>query len=416
MTDPYRYPKLRWPIDIRMEHLEGQQVLLLTCPLGISPQPLVLVPGVGPILSRFEGTLSIDEITEQFAPYGIKLELVRELASLLDKHLFLANANFFAAEKNQKDQFLAAEVRPAALAGAGYSAVPEELTKEIEKYLAYANGMNSTPSGQMTGLVSPHIDYRRGGISYGLTYSHLQPHDHDLYVLIGTSHQYSKRMFHLTRKTFLTPLGNLPTDAGLVDTIATSYGVERSFADEFLHRREHSLELQLPFIHHLKKTPKVLPILVGSFHHLLNSGKLPNANEEYDAFACALTAALKTRIQAGQRICFIAGVDMAHVGQSFGDKEKLSPEFMHHVQERDKIYLDSITEHAKEKMFAHIAEDEDSRRICGFPTMYTVLDVLERLGTRYSTKVFDYRQAVDYSRECAVTFAGIGLYDQHAAS
>jgi hypothetical protein len=42
--------------------------------------------------------------------------------------------------------------------------------------------------------------------------------------------------------------------------------------------------------------------------------------------------------------------------------------------------------------------------------MYTVLDVFDRLGITYKTEIFDYRQAVDYKTECAVTFAGAGLY------
>lgn len=416
MNDPYSYPKLRSPIDMRLEKVEGQEVLLLNCPLGISPAPLFLVPAVGPILSCFEGALSIEEITAQFSQYGVKRELIRELAALLDKHLFLASPNFFSAQQAQKEQFRLSPVRPAALAGSGYPALSAELTREIDGYLSLPCDTSLDSEAPLIGLVSPHIDYRRGGTAYGLTYNRLRPQQHDLYIVIGTAHQYSRGKFHLTRKDFPTPLGNLKTDHSFVDYLAMNYGFERSFADEFLHRREHSLELQLPFLHRLKSGPRLIPILVGSFHHMLNSGKYPEAFEDYDSFAAALAEGIKQRLSAGEKICIIAGVDMAHVGQSFGDSEKLTPEFMEKIRARDSIYLDSIKEHDKHKMFQHIAEDEDGRRICGFPTMYTVLDVLGRVGLRYTTQVYDYRQAVDYPRECAVTFAGLGLYLQHAAS
>ncbi|MBN8550196.1 MAG: AmmeMemoRadiSam system protein B [Deltaproteobacteria bacterium] len=416
MSDPYRYPKLRYPVDMRLERLEGQEVLLLTCPLGIAPTPLCLVPAVGPIIAAFEGHRSIDEITQQFSPYGIKQELIRELAALLDKHLFLAGPNFAAAEQSQKNTFRTSTTRPAALAGSGYPSIPEELAREIDGYLSIPQQQISVASGKMLGLVSPHIDYRRGGVAYGITYNQLRGEDHDLYIVIGTSHQYSKRKFHLTRKNFPTPLGVLPTDHEFVDGLALRYGIERSYADEFLHRREHSLELQLPFIHRITTRPRMVPILVGGFHEMVLAGKYPEQFEEYDAFASALTEGLKERLGTGQRICIIAGVDMAHVGQSFGDEKKLTPEFMEEVRRRDLQYLDTIKERAKHRMFAHIAEDEDARRICGFPTMYTVLDVLERLGIPFETRQFDYRQAVDYQRECAVTFAGLGLYLPHAAS
>lgn len=416
MGDPLEYPKLRWPLDIRLERLESQDVLLISCPLGITRDPLLLVPAVGPIIGSFEGRLSIQEITAKFSPYGLTENVVRELVSLLDKHLFLTSPRYFSAEKAVRDEFKHSPVRHPALAGGGYPALPEQLAQEIDRYLSVPNGLVQAPEKGMLGLVAPHIDYRRGSDCYGLTYRHLKSQKHDLYVLMGTAHQYSKRIFHLTRKNFFSPLGNLPTDTEFVDQLAAQHGIERSYADEFLHRREHSLELQLPFLHRLKKEPKLVPILVGGFHHMLGDGKFPEHFEEYDSFASALTECLKSRLSEGASICFIAGVDMAHVGQSFGDRNRLTPEFMDHVRLRDLEYLDTIRKHDRHKLFNHIAEDQDARKICGFPTMYTVLDVLGRLKLDYSAHVFDYRQAVDYSRDCAVTFAGIGLYSGNAAS
>jgi predicted class III extradiol MEMO1 family dioxygenase len=111
-----------------------------------------------------------------------------------------------------------------------------------------------------------------------------------------------------------------------------------------------------------------------------------------------------------RKICIIAGVDMAHIGRQFGDKELLTPDVMHGIELRDRIYLECLLQQDKDALFDHIAEDEDARRICGFPTMYTVLDVFDRLGQRYTPQLFEYRQAVDERRECGVTFAGMGFY------
>lgn len=410
MGDPLTYPKLRWPIDIRLERLEGKEVLLLSCPLGISQNPLLLVPAVGPVLSCFEGNLSIHDIAQRFASYGLKEEVVKELVALLDKNLFLASPKFFAAEQLIKDEFRLSPVRAPALAGGAYSAVPADLQREIDGYLKISDGLLPTAQGEMLGLVSPHIDYRRGGPCYGIAYSKLKSEQHDLYIVMGTSHQYSRKLFHLTRKHFPTPLGNNQTDVNFVDRLAARYGTERSFADEFLHRKEHSLELQLPFIHRLKQASEIVPILVGGFHHMLTSGKFPESFEEYDQFATALADGIRAETARGRRVCIVAGVDMAHVGKSFGDDKPLTPEFMEHVRQRDLMYLQTIKEQDAHELFSHIAEDEDARRICGFPTMYTVLDVFKRLGMKYTASVYDYRQAVDYPRECAVTFAGVGLY------
>ena len=260
------------------------------------------------------------------------------------------------------------------------------------------------------GLSYSHIDYRRGALCYGTTYNHLKQEDHNLYIVIGTSHQYSRHLFHLTTKDFESPLGKLHCDKQFVKKLANQYGEIRSFADEILHKKEHSLELQLPFIKRLKNNPTIVPILVGSFHHMLKSGKWPENFEEYDKFVSCFCDCLKDYISGGKKICIIAGVDMAHVGKHFGDSDSLSPAFMDKIAERDKEYLNTIVKQDKHAMFSHIAEDQDARRICGFPTMYTVIDCLERIGVKYRSEVIDYRQAVNYKTDCAVTFAGVGLY------
>ncbi|MBX7142986.1 MAG: AmmeMemoRadiSam system protein B [Oligoflexia bacterium] len=411
MKDPLRYPKLRWPIDIRFEKIEQQQILVLSCPLGISPAPLGLVPAVAPIISCFEGQLSTSEIWQRFAEHGLKEHVVGELVTLLDKHLFLESPNFTSAEQLVRSQFATSPTRPAALAGLGYAAKAAELESELSSYLALAPAaIQSQTTKALLGLMAPHIDYHRGKAAYGAAYTQLRGANHTLYILMGTAHQYSPHLFHLTNKSFESPLGLLPTNQAFMQKLALEYGKDRALADEFLHKREHSLELQVPFLRYLNKGAEIAPILVGSFHHMLGSGRYPEQFEPYDAFVTALVASTRAALNQGASICFLAGVDMAHVGRSFGDKEDLSSNFMEAMEERDRIYLRHIERHDKHALFQHIAEDKDRRRICGFPTMYTLLDLLDRLGLRYGTQLFDYRQAIDYDRQCAVTFAGMGFY------
>lgn len=410
MADPLLYPKLRWPLDLRFEKVNNQEILLLRCPLGIVKEPLLLVSAVAPIISCFQGEMSLDEITEKFQPHGVKKELIQELVKILDSGLFLSSPRFFEAEKTMRDDYAQNMLRAAALAGQVYSASPDKLGKEIDQWLAHGTHVSGGTNGKMVGLVAPHIDYRRGGISYGITYSQLRNHEHDLYIVIGTSHQYSSRLFHLTRKDFANPFGALACDRPFVENLARLHGADRSFADEILHRNEHSLELQLPFLKRVRQTPTIVPILVGSFHHMLNSGKEPSAFDEYESFAASLAETVRAAMNEKRRVCFVAGVDMAHIGRSFGDSGSLSAEHMEKIRKRDKIYLDAIVRQDKKTLFSHIAEDGDARRICGFPTMYTVIDVADRLNLRYRGEVFDYRQAVDYKTDCAVTFAGVGLF------
>jgi AmmeMemoRadiSam system protein B len=410
MSDPLLYPKLRWPIDLRIETIGDQEILLVSCPLGISPQPLGLVAAVAPIVAEFEGRLSLEEITTKFSQFGLQQRLIEELVQMLDQGLFLESPRFFEAERRIRGDFAQSPLRPAALAGLSYSNDAQRLTQEIDAWLGHGSTPLAQPSRTMLGLVSPHIDYRRGGICYGKTYAYLRPERHDLYILIGTAHQYSRHLFHLTSKDFASPLGTIPCDHDFVERLAALYGTERSFADEILHRREHSLELQAPFLRRVTTHGHIVPILVGGFHQMVSAQRAPHEFETYESFVGALVECLRERIAQGQRICFLSGVDMAHVGRHFGDSRSLTPALMEDVAERDHQYLECIKNQDRRALFEHIAFDGDARRICGFPTMYTVIDCLDRLGLSYETDLIDYRQAVDYTTDCAVTFAGVGMY------
>jgi AmmeMemoRadiSam system protein B len=405
-------PKLRWPLDIQLVPLDDssggeQKGLLIQCPLGVSQAPLVLVPAVAPIVSSLDGELSRDEILARFAPQGLREELLDELIQLLDEHLFLANSRFFAAEGAMKEGYHALSVRPPALAGLSYPAEPERLETLIDGLLA-REGIRTFPN-DLCCLIAPHIDYRRGGRCYGEIYPYLATSNADTYVLMGTAHQYSTHMFHLSAKDFDSPLNRLPCDTEAVTKVAHRHGVERSFADEYLHKREHSLELQLPFIGRVKPGARILPILVGSFHRAISSGRAPREFDEYSSFVGALTEVLREKITHGEKVCFIAGVDMAHVGPHFGDTAPLTQRQMEQVALRDRSYLDAIASHNVESLFAHVAEDGDARRICGFPTMHTILEVLQGLGVCAASRFEKYDQAVDYQTGCAVTFAGMAL-------
>lgn len=412
MEKHLEFPKLRWPIDLKLHEIENNKpVLVITCPLGLTLEPLCLIPEVSAVIQLFDGSNSVNQIADRLSGNGATPEIVAQIADLLDSNLFLDGPHFKAAEAKIKEQFRQVDIRPAVRAGYVYPADAAALGREIDGYLV--NG--STDTGRlcpdsMMGLMAPHIDYRRGGNSYGKTYAALRGGDHELYVLMGTSHQYSELLFHLTRKSFACPLGDAPCQHSFVEQLAQRYGYERSFQDEFLHKEEHSIELQIPFLQRVQSGAKIVPILIGSFHEMIVSDRLPESLPAYDEFVGALAELIAGELRAGTRVCFIAGVDMAHVGRAFGDPGELTPGFMEEIGQRDQLYLDSIIRQDNEALFAHIAEDRDARRICGFPTMYTLIDLFGRLDIAYQCNVFDYSQTVDYKTDCAVTFAGLGMY------
>jgi len=408
MDATFTRPKLRWPLDIRIHNLDGQDALVIQCPIGISAAPLALMPQFAPVIVQLDGVQTSDEIVSKFSAQGLTAEIFRELITRLDDHLFIANARYFSAERLARDAFATTPVRAPALAGGAYPASKEELAGMVQGYLQDFEAPEI--ARDVACLIAPHIDYRRGGACYGAIYPRLKESSADTYILIGTAHQDSKRIFHLCAKDFQSPLGTHPCDQTFVAELANRFGVERAFADQYLHRREHSLELQLPFLSAVRPDASVVPILVGSYHQMLEAMRYPHEWEEYETFAGALTEIIKERTKRGEKVAFLAGVDMAHIGRSFGDEGALSPERMREIGYRDQQYLRAIEECNHKALFDHIAEDQDARRVCGFPTMYLVLDVLNRLGTKTEVDVVAYDQAVDYPSDCAVTYAGVAMY------
>ena len=409
MRNPKQYPKLRWPLDVHFEKINGQTVLLLRCPLGLAAQPLALVPAAAGVLQALDGLTSTADLLKRFTPLGLTEQTLREFLNLLEGHLFLDGPAFEAARTTLLADYAGSKTRAAALAGRGYPAASKELRALVTGYLEDAAPADAEQR-ELIGLIVPHIDYQRGGKSYGAAYRKLAGQPCDLFLIFGIAHQYSRHLFHLTRKDFETPLGAVPCESSLVNRLAELYGPERSFADEILHKEEHSIELQLPFLLQVQPQAKIVPILVGSLHELLQQRQAPQGYEAYDSFLAALVSVLTPLLQAGRRICTIAAVDMAHVGRYFGDPEGLSPERLEQVRQRDAEYLAAVSSHDLTALFTHLAADQDARHICGFPAVYTMLDLLKRLGISYHADIVAYEQAVTYEIDRAVSFTGAGLY------
>ena len=128
---------------------------------------------------------------------------------------------------------------------------------------------------RLRGVLSPHIDFRRGGPVYTWSYRELaEQADIDTFVILGVAHQTCRHQFALTLKDFETPLGVVPTDRQYVERIAAAAG-EELFDDELVHRAEHSIEFQVVWLQYVlgKERPfSIVPILVGSFHDHLQRG------------------------------------------------------------------------------------------------------------------------------------------------
>jgi hypothetical protein len=122
-----------------------------------------------------------------------------------------------------------------------------------------------------------------------------------------------------------------------------------------------------------------------------------------DAF---LTALKETVTQSQKKICFVAGVDFAHVGQKFGDNGPLTQEFLDWVESEDRLLIQALERVDPANFFAQIAKDGDRRRICGFAPMYTFLHLVDAK----EGKLLRYDRSLDPTTQSSVSFASLAFY------
>lgn len=152
-------------------------------------------------------------------------------------------------------------VRHPAVAGTFYPASPDELVETLDECFDAA-----TPGGDgplPRALVVPHAGYIYSGPVAASAYLHLVPARAAVrrVVVLGPSHRVPLRGAAVSSAdAFATPLGLVPIDAAARDTLL---GVGAVHVDDAAHAREHSIEVQLPFLQLVLDCFELLPLAVG---------------------------------------------------------------------------------------------------------------------------------------------------------
>ena len=314
-------------------------------------------------------------------------------------------------------QYRQARRRPAAMAGRSYAATLRALRASSSSCSSATTGRahrRSTASAAgngFRGILSPHIDFHRGGPVYTWSYRELVERSHaDTFVILGVAHQYCRRRFALTYKDFETPLGVVPTDRSYVDGLAAIAGRDL-FDDELTHRTEHSIEFQVVFLQYLlggRRDFTIVPILVGSFHDLMERGIDPIEDPDVKRFIEALRTVESGH---GKSVAYIGGIDLCHVGPEFGDSNPVDPVLQEQVRRFDGEMLDRAAAGDAEGWFRTAGAIGNRWRVCGLAATYTFLHAIGPAQGR----LLKYDQALDDRRTCCVSFASMAFHASEPA-
>jgi AmmeMemoRadiSam system protein B len=409
MATPSSRPRLRPVETIFVNDPREGRLLVLRDTQGVVQGHVAMPAALAAVVGRFTGRRTCEEIARDVSQdlgEEVPASAIVRIASQLEDALYCHGPKFQQALSRAHKEFADADVRPASHAGGAYSAAPGELKAYLDdKCLGVAKRKEK---GRLVGLIAPHIDPWRGAIGYGHAYGALKTalqQDADTFVLFGTSHAPMREPFALCRKAFHTPLGVVPADLDAIDRLAARSSFD-PYADQFNHKREHSLEFQVVFLKHVlgERPAKIVPVLAGLGEH-----QSRGTDPKRDASVVRFLDGVKELVEARRgRVVVIAGADLAHVGPRFGDPRGFDEAEREELERADRGSLERATSLATTAFWEDVAKDLDTRRVCGLAPIYSLLHALPG---GLEGRTLHYEQTVDDGDGSIVSHAAVGFFD-----
>lgn len=403
-------PKLR-PISAVLTVQNGARCVALVDPFGVVAEPVVLpVGGFEQVVRYFDGAHSLGEIqlgVLQRTGQWLNMDELTGLVAQLEQRMVLEGPTFDAF----LGEYRAAGIRRPAMAGRSYPSSEKALRAVLDRCFHDPAGSgppdeDAAPDGRLRAVMSPHIDFGRGGPTYTHAYRALvEQSEADVFVILGVAHRPCQRRFAMTYKDFETPLGLVRTDRTFVERVAAIAG-ESVFDDEIAHLNEHSVEFQVLFLQHLlggRRDFSIVPILTGSFDDLMQAGVDPIDDPEVRCFLEGLKAA--EGASAG-KVLYIGGVDFGHIGREFGDPDLIDDGTLGALRQFDESMIGAAAAVEPSSWFRTAAAVKNRWRVCGLAATYTMLHAI---GPAEGA-LLRYDQAVNPDRTCCVSFASMAFH------
>jgi MEMO1 family protein len=254
-------------------------------------------------------------------------------------------------------------VRKPAVAGSFYPEVEAELRKAIESSYMNRLGPGRLPSREtvaaapeLKACVCPHAGYVYSGPIAAHSFLDVsQLRTPDVVVIVGPNHYgLGSGVATYGEGEWETPLGNVPVDKDASKRIIELTGFVE--VDPEAHRREHSIEVQLPFLQHLYG---------GSFTFLPISLAFQDKATARD-LGKGLAELLKEAAETDTSAVLIASSDLTHYEPASQAKEK-DTALLKHVQRMD---LDAF----------YTTLERRNITACGYGAIATVMEACRLLG------------------------------------
>jgi AmmeMemoRadiSam system protein B len=277
-----------------------------------------------------------------------------------------------------------------------YEGNPDKLKAQVDECCEKAEKHN--PKGRLVAAVVPHAGYGFSGRCAGSVYRLIEAGDYDRVIILGPYHGRGPgphfRGISLPENDIThhrTPLGDVPLDLEACSKLVDNKGFAGVAGTD---RREHSLEVQLPFLQRRAGDFELVPLLCDVI-----------TDEQIDGFAEAIAPLVD------DRTLILASSDFTHYGPNFG-----------FIPFRDnvKATLDNWLEEAcgliagrdLEGFSRHCTDKRDT--ICGRIPVKILLATLNKLDRPPEGKVLDMYLSGDLSKNYAnsVSYGAVGFFDR----
>jgi hypothetical protein len=265
------------------------------------------------------------------------------------------------------------------VAGTFYPSHPDQLRTSVERFL-----VRTMEPVVASAMIVPHAGYIYSGSTAGKTYA-CADLPRRLVILCPNHTGLGARLALDSEGSWRTPLGDVPVDARLAQALSAAFPALED--DPLAHRREHAIEVQLPFLQVLLGAFSFLPVVVGT-----------RALGELEALGLAMA---KVVSECEERVAIVVSSDMNHYEDAKTNRAK------------DSVALEAVLRLDPPGLFQVVNERHIS--MCGVAPAVAALFACQRLGA-------DRAELVDYTDSGMVTgdesqvvsYAGVRIFKGQA--
>ncbi|MBP7496823.1 MAG: AmmeMemoRadiSam system protein B [Bacteroidales bacterium] len=269
--------------------------------------------------------------------------------------IILMAFNYSNCNSQHSSRLPAGEDRAAAVAGQFYPSDSRQLENKLDSLFALSKA--EVNKNNTVAIIAPHAGYVFSGKVAASAFNQIaQDKNYDNIFILASSHRnYYDGASIYSKGDFIIPSGTVQVNRKLAESLKKQYNVLNF--DENYHKNEHSLEVQLPFIHKkMKKAYKIVPILIGTDN--------PSTCKQ---IAEALSPYFNNRN------LFVVSTDFSHY-PSYSDANYI-----------DKITADAILSNSSIKLLNTLNENKTkninglSTSLCGWTSVLTLLYITEKM-------------------------------------